>query len=329
MSDQLLNKTGIPFPSEEDGEVVLIDSFMAGQVDGETAGAAISEIKRLRRVNENLVIQLGKYDHSVLGDLKREQETLQQQGKGLEGEEVLRKEVQSLKGRIAALEKERASLANYGEVEQSRAVKYKAERDEYNEVAGVALDGVGYPLQKRVCFNADEYRSYIDLLRKAHEKKGVEDFIAFSKAHDRVDGSSALFIHTLGVAYSKEIDAEDGVEVCVDMANVEHQKLAGVVELIDMTADRNRERRRADGLQAQISEIVSVVLMLKENLKHPIETVFNGYYGNQTCLYCRESLGNVIAKATEHWQGCPAVPVNQIPKWVEDYAEQAKSKKIE
>lgn len=314
MSDQLLNKTGVPLPSEEGDRAELVGSFLAGQVSMETAEAAMLEIKWLRQANEDLNIQIGRYEHSVMGDFKREHDALHQKVKELEERnaencrdlesnepiatdvewKALEKEVRALRDKAVVLEKECASLREYGEVEHSRAAKYKTERDEYNEVAGVALDAVGYPLQKRARFDVGEFRSHVEQLRKAHEKKGDE----------RVDGHA-------------------------DIENVDHEALADVIRLIDMTADRNRQRRRAEELQAKVDEIVPVVKMLKDNLKHPIETVFNGYYGNQTCLYCGESLGNVIAKATEHRKSCPAVPVNQIPRWVEAYAEQVESSKVE
>ena len=39
--------------------------------------------------------------------------------------------------------------------------KAEAERDDYSQAAGVALDAAGYPLQKRAHFKADEYRAHI------------------------------------------------------------------------------------------------------------------------------------------------------------------------
>ena len=50
--------------------------------------------------------------------------------------------------------------------------------------------------------------------------------------------------------------------------------------------------------------------LLKENLVHPIEISWNGYYGNQKCKYCNASLGNKYAAATEHIKTCEKIPAN-------------------
>ncbi len=46
-------------------------------------------------------------------------------------------------------------------------------------------------------------------------------------------------------------------------------------------------------------------------LKNPIEVQWSGEYGNQVCIYCRESLSNVFAKAKEHRKTCKHIPKNK------------------
>lgn len=60
------------------------------------------------------------------------------------------------------------------------------------------------------CACSCDHNDLVEQLAKANERVerlqiySAEEFISFAKNHKTVDGSTALFIHALGVAFNKE-----------------------------------------------------------------------------------------------------------------------------